>query len=209
VSDLAQHERRALADLFLEVGRDAPTLCDGWQAADLAAHLVVRERRPDAALGLVVPPLSGHLERVQREQRDGRSWPDLVAAVRSGPPFPLRLRVIDEAMNTAEFFIHHEDVRRAQRAWEARDLAPGLERALWSRLKLMARLIGRSSPVGLVLEAPGHGRVTVKSAVPSVTVTGPPSELLLVASGRQGAARVEWDGEPAVVEKLQQAAFGL
>jgi len=205
----AQRERQELADLFLQVGPDAPTLCEGWRTADLAAHLVVRERRPDAALGLVVPPLAGHLERVQGQVRDRHLWADLVRTLRAGPPFPLRLAVIDEPMNAAEYFTHHEDVRRAQPQWEARELGPDLEAALWSRLKLMARLLGRSSPVGLVLEAPGRGRVTVKAASPSVTVVGPPSELVLVASGRQGAAQAEWHGDPAAVEQVKGAAFGL
>ena len=37
----------ALCDLFEEVGPDAPTLCGDWTTRDLAAHLVMRERRPD------------------------------------------------------------------------------------------------------------------------------------------------------------------
>src|SRR5882762_622635 len=36
-------ERRELCDLFLELGPDAPTLCEGWTTLDLAAHLVLRE----------------------------------------------------------------------------------------------------------------------------------------------------------------------
>ena len=74
----------------MEVGPDAPTLCEGWLTADLAAHLVIRERRPDAAPGLVLPALSGYMDRVQRSVRDRYSWPELVAKVRSGPPLPLR-----------------------------------------------------------------------------------------------------------------------
>ena len=42
-------ERQLLADLFLEVGPEAPTLCAGWTTTDLAAHLWVREHRPEAA----------------------------------------------------------------------------------------------------------------------------------------------------------------
>ena len=205
----AQRERRALADLFSAVGPDAPTLCEGWRTADLAAHLVVRERRPDAALGLVVPPLSGQLERVQRQVRDRRAWPDLVATVRSGPPLLLRPAFIDGPMNAAEFFTHHEDVRRAQPHWEPRDPGDDLERALWSRLKLMARVLRRSVRVGLVLEAPGYGRITVKAADPSVTVVGPPSELALVAFGRQGASAARFDGDPGAVEQVKAAALGL
>jgi uncharacterized protein (TIGR03083 family) len=45
---LARAERAALCDLFDEVGPDAPTLCAGWTTRDLAAHLVIRERRADA-----------------------------------------------------------------------------------------------------------------------------------------------------------------
>jgi hypothetical protein len=36
-------ERLELCDLLLELGPDAPTLCEGWTTADLAAHLVLRE----------------------------------------------------------------------------------------------------------------------------------------------------------------------
>ena len=52
---LAQQERNTLCDLFVELGSEAPTLCEGWSTADLAAHLVVRERRPDSGPGLVWP----------------------------------------------------------------------------------------------------------------------------------------------------------
>ena len=86
MSSFAQFERNALCDLLLSVGPDAPTLCEGWTAADLAAHLITRERRPDAAAGLVVTALAGYTDRVQRGVRDAKEWPDLVAQLRSGPP---------------------------------------------------------------------------------------------------------------------------
>jgi uncharacterized protein (TIGR03085 family) len=64
--DLAQLERSRLCDLFLEVGPDQPTLCEGWTTADLAAHLVIRERRPDAAPGILVGgKLAEHSENVR------------------------------------------------------------------------------------------------------------------------------------------------
>ena len=109
---LAQQERKTLCDLFLERGSDAPTLCEGWFTADLAAHLVVRERRPDSGPGLVWPPLAGYTDKVRRAScgtaRRGRSW---CRPARRGPP--LLLRPFDGPMNTVEFFIHVEDVRRA------------------------------------------------------------------------------------------------
>ena len=46
-------ERDELCDLFVARGPDAPTLCEGWTTADLAAHLVVRERNPLAGPGIV------------------------------------------------------------------------------------------------------------------------------------------------------------
>lgn len=205
----AQQERRALADLFLGVGPEAPTLCEGWQARDLAAHLVVRERRPDAAPGILIGRLAGYTDRVQRSVRDGRSWPELVAAVRTGPPFPFRLGMVDEPVNTTEFFIHHEDVRRAQEGWAPRELDSGLARALWSRVRLMARAARRKAPVGVVFEAPGYGRVVVRSDQPPVTVVGDPGELALVVFGRQSAARVEMTGDPETVDQIRRARFGI
>jgi uncharacterized protein (TIGR03085 family) len=86
-STLAQRERQTLCDLFVELGADAPTLCEGWQTADLAAHLVVRERRPDSGPGLVWPPLAGHTEKVRQAARNRASWDELVATVRPGPRF--------------------------------------------------------------------------------------------------------------------------
>ncbi|HET6966037.1 MAG TPA: TIGR03085 family metal-binding protein [Acidimicrobiales bacterium] len=208
MSSYARSERQELADLFLQVGPDAPTLCEGWAAADLAAHLVVRERRPDALAGIVIKPLSGYTNRVQAGVR-ARPWPELVQAVRSGPPFPVRVGAVDELVNAVEYFVHLEDLRRAQPEWEPRSLDPGLERMLWSRVKFMARMLRGRSPVGVTLKAPGFGEVVGKPGEPHVTVTGAPAELLLFVFGRQGAARVELDGDPAAVAQLRQAKLGF
>ena len=109
---LASSERSALADLMLEVGPDAPTLCGTWTTRDLAAHLVVRATRPDAAAGIVLGPLASYTEKVMAAVAR-RPWADLVAEVRSGPPrwSPLSLAALDRATNTIEYFVHHEDVR--------------------------------------------------------------------------------------------------
>ena len=77
---VARAERQALCDTLLEIGPDAPTLCDPWLTRDLAAHLVIRERRPDAALGISVPALAGHTERTQKHYADGE-WARLVDLV--------------------------------------------------------------------------------------------------------------------------------
>ena len=98
MSSPARAERAALCDLFLEVGPDAPTLCGGWTTRDLAAHLVVRERRPDAAPGIVSRVLAGHSEKVRIAETE-RPWPELVERVRSGPPVwnPMRFEPVDTA----------------------------------------------------------------------------------------------------------------
>ena len=207
MSHYAQQERHALADLFLRLGPDEPTLCEGWQTRDLAAHLIVRERRPDTLPGIFIKPLAGHTDRVQRSIRDAKPWPALVSALRSGPPAPLRL--IDEPFNTVEFFVHHEDVRRAQPDWEPRTLDAAMERSLWSRVRMMARAVRRRSPVGLVLDAPGYGRVTVRPGDTPVTVSGTPGELTLLVFGRQRAARLQMAGDAADVEKVRQAKLGF
>lgn len=209
MSSHARAQRQELADLLLEVGPDAPTLCEGWTAADLAAHLVIRARRPDAAAGILVKPLASYTQRVQDGVRRGTAWPQLVESVRTGPPFPLSLNPVDEAVNTVEYFVHLEDVRRARPGWEPRALDPDLERVLWSRLKSMSRLLLRKAPVGVTLVAPGYGQVTGKRGDPQVTVTGPPGELLLFAFSRQDATRVDLTGDADAAARLRQAHLGL
>ena len=128
-----RRERYALCDTFEAVGPDAPTLCTPWRTRDLAAHLVIREGRPDAAVGLLVPPLAQRAQRVQDGYAAG-SWPELVERVRTGPPpwSPTRFEAVDAVVNLAELFIHHEDVLRAAPGWEPRPLPADLEQGLWS-----------------------------------------------------------------------------
>jgi uncharacterized protein (TIGR03085 family) len=206
MTSFAQSERAALSELFLEVGPDAPTLCEGWDARDLAAHLVVRERRPDAAVGIVVKPLAGHLDSVQHGLAHG-DYDRLVATVRSGPPFPLTL--VDAQINTAEYFVHHEDVRRAQDGWEPRDLDPRLESALWKILRMQGRMLFRHSSVGVALRRPDGTTHVARGAEPMVTLVGPASELLLYAFGRTAHARVTIEGDPDAVTAFEGVSLGL
>jgi uncharacterized protein (TIGR03085 family) len=207
VTHLAQAERHELCDLLLEVGPDAPTLCAGWSTSDLAAHLVVRERRPDSLPGNVVSVLAGHSEKVRLSAREGHGWEELVSLIRSGPPAPLRL--VDEPFNTVEFFVHHEDVRRAVHNWEPRKLGPEEDEALWGRLKVMGRLLTRKSPVGVAGESPGFGYMPMKGVGPLVVLRGSPGELVLAAYGRGAHAEVEYEGDDLSVERLKHANLGV
>ncbi|MFD7664060.1 TIGR03085 family metal-binding protein [Streptomyces sp. NPDC059788] len=210
MSTHAKRERLLLADLLESAGPDAPTLCEGWTARDLAAHVVVRERRADAAGGLLVKPLASRLERVQREFAE-KPYDELLGLIRSGPPrmSPFALKQIDEASNTVEFYIHAEDVRRARPDWTPRELDPVFSDALWSRLERMARLLGRKSPVGLVLRRPDGRTAVAHRGTPVVTATGEPGELLLFVFGRQAAADVGLDGDKDAVAKILEAGLGL
>ncbi len=207
----ARRERAELCELFLELGPDQPTLCGDWSTRDLAAHLVVRERRPDAAIGIVVSKLAAYTDKVQAGVADD-DWGDLVDTVRSGPPFwsPARIAKVDELTNTVEFFVHHEDVRRAQTAWEPRDLDTDLTDALYGVLATMAKRLVKGSPVGIVLEPDdSHGPVIAKQAEPSVTVRGAVGELVMFVYGRQAHSKVELFGDDESVAAVNAAGFGI
>ncbi|HEX6918037.1 MAG TPA: TIGR03085 family metal-binding protein, partial [Phycicoccus sp.] len=159
---VARAERYDLCDTLLEVGPDAPTLCDPWRARDLAAHLVVRERRPDLAAGLVVPALAGRLERAQAEVAHG-DWQSLVRTVRTGPPrwSPTRIDALDGLVNTVEMIVHHEDVLRGDGALGPRREVPDrTARAAFAAVRKSAGMLFRRSPVGVRLVAPGRDPVT-------------------------------------------------
>jgi uncharacterized protein (TIGR03085 family) len=126
----AKRERSALVDTLRSVGPDAPTLCAGWSTRDLAAHLVVRERRLDATPGIAIGFLAGYTAKVQAHTARSTSWIDLVAMVEAGPPLYSPFRLLDAVANLGEMFIHHEDVRRAVDGWQPRALDEATATAL-------------------------------------------------------------------------------
>jgi uncharacterized protein (TIGR03085 family) len=208
VTRLAQAERQALADLLLDVGPDQPTLCEGWTTRDLAAHLVTRERRPDATAGLVVPGLREHGERVRR-QLTARPYVELTALIRIAPWWsPVSNPLVEPLTNTLEFFIHHEDVRRGRPGWQPRALSREQEKALWTQVRTTARFTLRRFRAAVVIQAPGYGERTAGAGGDRVRVVGTPGELALFLSGRQRAARVQLDGPPETVARLRTAGLG-
>jgi len=213
MTGFAARERQALSELLATVGPDAPTLCTGWRTADLVAHLVLRENRPDAAVGILAKPLANWTKKVQDGTRDRTSYPDLVERFRSGPPAwsPTRLDSVDGAANTIEFFVHLEDVRRAAPDWKPRELDPELDDEIWRRLRAGVKLLFRRVPVGVTLvRAPQQQTVVAKPATPQmVTITGTASELTMFCYGRKDAARVELHGDAAAVERLRRTPLGV
>ncbi len=210
----AAAERAALCDLFLEVGESAPTLDAGWDAGDLLAHLLLRETRPDALVGVLIPPLGGYTARVQQQVRSSQPFATLVERLRSGPPAwsPVGLPGVRDRANLHEFFIHHEDVRRAQPGWCVRDLPLETRDGLWRIVRLMAPLLVRGvkdTRITLRTDDGGERSLGRADSTHDVTVTGEPGELLLYLSGRRAFAEVKISGSPAGQARLAAAKLGM
>ena len=195
-TSLAARERTGLADLLDRTGPEAPTCCEGWTTAHLAAHLVVRDTRPDAMPGYALeptplgPPLARWSHRLEDRLREGTPYADVVARLRSGPPAwsPVQLPAVDRVLNTAEFVIHHEDVRRAQPDWQPRALPLPDQDTLWTSVRGFARLARRPLVLRRCDASGVEHRVGSGAAR---TLTGEPLELLLWLAGRRSVARVD------------------
>ena len=163
---LASDERTAICDEFTRLGPDRPTLCAGWTSRDLLAHLLVRERQPWVAPGLVISALSPLVERATAGYA-ATPWSEMVEALRSGPPSwsPFRVGKVDEFANGVEFFVHHEDLRRGEPGWEPRPPDPARDGALWKLLQRMGGMLYRRSPVGVALRRPSGERSCVTTVL--------------------------------------------
>lgn len=206
-----RNERAAMSDTFLAVGPDAPTLCGDWTANDLLAHLLVRERRPDAAGGILVPALAKRTQKVMDQVAAG-DYAANVQTFRSGPPLwsPFAVPLLGDRANLFEFFVHHEDLRRAQPEWEPRADDGSRDDDLWGALKTMGKLLLRKSPVGVTFRCAGRDDVVVKKAERGVVLVGLPGEIALVAFGRSPElARVVIQGDAADVASFEASPKGI
>ncbi|MCV7420996.1 TIGR03085 family protein [Mycobacterium yunnanensis] len=205
---VAQRERAALVTTMRGVGPEQPTLCGDWTTRDLAAHLVIRERRLDAAPGIMVPKFAGYTQRVQDQVAAENDWNVLLDQIASGPPLLSPFKVLDPFVNVAEMFIHHEDVRRAKDGWEPRLLDAETAASVAKQVGLMSRMTMRKTPARVSLNTPdGKNLATVGSGA-AVTVTGDPGELLMFISGRDQAL-VTFTGDDAAVSAVRDGERGL
>ncbi|WP_311591184.1 TIGR03085 family metal-binding protein [Trueperella bernardiae] len=187
-------ERRRLADLLIKQGPNAPTLCEGWTTRDLAAHLWVRDNRPDAAAGMFVSAAQGHLDAVTAQVL-ARPYEELVEAWAESPGRFSPVRIVDRWMNLAEHFVHHEDVRRGQ--WmvdgtlvPARKMSEHEQATLTKAAMIAGRMMLRGASRPVQLRIPGRLTLDVHPRSASggvVTVTGEPGEVLLWVYGRDAA----------------------
>ncbi|TLP71959.1 TIGR03085 family metal-binding protein [Nesterenkonia sphaerica] len=197
MTSTASQERKALVSALRSVTAEAPTLCEGWSAQDLALHVVVRDSRPDLMVGQQLPLVGPRARRALQTLRDA-GYEALVDRVAAGPPryFPQSLEPVDVAMNTLEYYIHTEDVLRAQPGFqlsERRRISEELRKRIWQHASLTFFVMAaRKQNRRITFFSPGYGATTRgPAAAPLMMVHGAPEELTLWASGR--AAHAEAD----------------
>jgi len=203
---LAPAERQALCDSLERWGEAAPTLCEGWDVLDMAAHLYVRERDPFAGPGIVLPGPFAALTERRMKAAEKMGFANLVAAVRRRPP--LLWRLAPDAVQFIEFLIHNEDVRRAN-GEGARSLGDDVESAVWRWLGGAGRLYARDVRCGVEIRSTDAKSRTIASGDAVAVLTAPPVELLLYLAGRGEAAQVEVSGPGDALTCLRDANFAI
>jgi uncharacterized protein (TIGR03085 family) len=201
---VAARERAALVKTMREVGPDAPTLCEGWTARDLAAHLILRERHPIAALGIMIPPLADRTAAAQQRVAAAMDWDRLLQTVAAGPPVYSPFKLIDPLVNTGEMFIHHEDIRRARPDWQPRAVDGPTVAALRRMARLTSRLTLARAPARVTLRDDDGALVGAAGNGPDVEIKGAPTELTLFLSGRD-AVRLDFAGAPQDIDAVRNA----
>ncbi|MBA3264892.1 MAG: TIGR03085 family protein [Nocardioidaceae bacterium] len=206
---VAQVERARLCLLFHEMGPDAPTLCGEWDTHHLAAHLWVREANPWRRVNTVLPGRAFGAIEARVAKGD---YAAVVDDVRSGPP---RFTIYgtpqtDKLLNTLEFFVHHEDVRRAVPTFASRQLPRWAQDEIWGQIAVFAKLTMRKSPVGIVLVPSDRDDavLAVRGKAPAV-LRGLPTELALFAYGRGEVADVDVTGSADSVARLRETTFAV
>ena len=213
VDSLAQRERLALCDTALKLPPHAPTLCGEWSLSALLAHLIVRERRLLSAGGIMMPALAGLTERAMAQEVEA-GVPAMVERLRAPLRTPYALPVVSRYAQTFEYFVHHEDIRRAQPGWRPRDLPEADRDELWHLLGRAGVFLGRSLPVPTRLArservdgADGaDATATFKRGANPVTVSGDVGELVLWAYGRAQVRGISFDGPDLAVRRLRNAS---
>lgn len=202
-AQLISNERTELVNTLHHVDPTAPTLCEGWQARHLVAHLILRETSPLTAAGVIGGPLEQRTNLKTNELADSLTeklrYEQAIERFAHLPGY-LKMRhrfpSADRKMNLIEYFVHIEDVRRAGGQHEPRELSREVQEAIWSDVRSRAKLMaGKNYPHGLVLEAPGYVDMTCtvvkpKDNIPATILSGEPAELALYLFGREEVAQV-------------------
>lgn len=197
MSSTASEQRKALVSALRTVGPEASTLCEGWAAEDMALHIVMRDSRPDLLVGQGLP-IVGARARKAIESLKAEGYEYLVDRASIGPPsyFPQSFAPVNDAMNSAEFYIHTEDVLRAQPDFDLsqrRAVSEDLRRRLWKQASVsFFPMAARKQKRRISFFSPGYGATTRGPAsAPLMMVHGAPEELILWAAGRKEQAEVD------------------
>lgn len=124
VKGLVRTERASFCQTLEELGPDVPTLCSGWPARHLAAHIAAEDRLGGVPVLLVVPFVFAAPRRYRTALRQaavgdrvtgrfrGFEFHTLVDRLRRGPGRFLAFGKLAPFF-LMENWIHHEDLRRA------------------------------------------------------------------------------------------------
>jgi uncharacterized protein (TIGR03085 family) len=213
MESMSRSERAALCNTALEAGEQAPTLCGRWTVKDLVIHLLVRERDPVGAPGILVPQLEKLTDRSARRLAD-QDFSSLVERVRRGPPrwSPISLPPIDRAVNTLEYFVHHEDIRRAAPDWQPRELTEREQMVLWKAISVAGKGLVRPAGVPAEIRWPHERRersAVLKKGENPVVVNGVPSELTVFLFGRSQHGPLEFTGPQEQVQELRRGDLSV
>jgi uncharacterized protein (TIGR03085 family) len=220
MSSLVRQRRDGLCDLLAGLSDEqwrAETLCDGWDAGDIAAHLIIREREPWTGPGLFIGGPFAALTDRRREATKAQGRDALIARLRSGPPWPLSGPLGDTQV--VEDWIHEQDVRRGGADVPGPDPDARLAPLLWVAANRFAtRTLALAADLVIELTDGTRSRrlrsrralplATSTDAPPDVVVTGTAGELLLYAAGRD-RADVTISGDAAARTALTASARSL
>ena len=109
---------------------------------------------------------------------------------------------VDRTMNTLEYFVHHEDIRRAAPDWSPRELTEREQRALWKAISVAGK--GLVRPAGVPVELRWVGEdgeadrtATLRPGSDPVVVAGAPAEIVMFCFSRPQNVGLELSGPPA------------
>ncbi len=206
--DFVAASRAAFVAALYAAGPNEPTLVEKWQTQHLAAAVYFRENPhlvTDSELGNGQRDVPAAIERLAEESSSRKAFYNLVRKIGDGPEEPpakprtsllsrLRRRVTqrndDHESMLMHFFVHTEDIRRAQARWAPRKLTDEYADALFEQLRDQAKKHYANAKTGYVLIRTNGERIVAKKGTLQTFVTGPAGELVLHALGRPDHALV-------------------
>lgn len=206
--DFVAASRAALVAALYAAGPNEPTLVEQWQTQHLAAAVYLREnphRVTERELGNGTAARNTAIQQLGEESASRKAFYNLVRKIAGGPEEPpaagrqsflsrLRRSVTPRRQETQSmllhFFVHTEDIRRAQARWAPRKLTDEYADALFEQLREHARKYYANAKTGYVLIRTNGERIVAKRGTAQTFVTGPAGELVLHALGRPDHALV-------------------